>query len=143
MASALDVAAYILRRRGPMSGKKLQKLVYYSQAWSLAWTGEPLFADRIEAWRDGPVVPGLFAEHRYANEVTDITGGNAEALTPRQMDTVDSVLGFYADRTAEDLIKMSHDEEPWRDARRGLLSWHAGNSEISHESMRKYYSSLH
>ena len=29
---------------------KLQKLVYYCQAWSLVWDEEPLFEARIEAW---------------------------------------------------------------------------------------------
>jgi hypothetical protein len=30
-----------------MSAYKLQKLVYYSQAWHLVWADEPLFAARI------------------------------------------------------------------------------------------------
>ena len=37
MASAHDVAAYILKKLGPMTAMKLQKLVYYCQAWSLVW----------------------------------------------------------------------------------------------------------
>jgi hypothetical protein len=37
MASARDVAAYILSRQGRMTAMKLQKLVYYSQAWSVVW----------------------------------------------------------------------------------------------------------
>jgi uncharacterized phage-associated protein len=35
MTSVFDVAQYILRRKGQMTTWKLQKLVYYSQAWSL------------------------------------------------------------------------------------------------------------
>ena len=35
--SAGDVAAYILRKQGTLPAMKLQKLVYYSQAWSLVW----------------------------------------------------------------------------------------------------------
>ena len=31
--SAVDVAAYILDQKGPMTAMKLQKLVYYGQAW--------------------------------------------------------------------------------------------------------------
>ena len=37
MASVYDVAAYILEKQGAMTTWKLQKLVYYSQAWSLVW----------------------------------------------------------------------------------------------------------
>ena len=35
--SALDVAKYILKEHGEMTAMKLQKLVYYCQAWSLVW----------------------------------------------------------------------------------------------------------
>ena len=44
MASVFDVAAYILHRAGTMTAMKLQKLVFYSQAWSLVWDEKPLFA---------------------------------------------------------------------------------------------------
>jgi len=59
-ASAHDVAAYILKNGGRMSVMKLQKLVYYSQAWHLVWEDKRLFSDRIEAWANGPVVPNLY-----------------------------------------------------------------------------------
>ena len=51
MASVNDVAQYVLNRIGYTSTMKLQKLVFYSQAYSLASTGNPLFEDRIEAIR--------------------------------------------------------------------------------------------
>jgi len=50
MATAHDVAAYILDKCGSMSAMKLQKLVYYSQAWHLVWDDAPLFEERVEAW---------------------------------------------------------------------------------------------
>jgi uncharacterized phage-associated protein len=57
MASVHDLAAYIIRTQGSMSPWRLQKLVYYSQAWALVWEDKPLFRARIEAWPSGPVVP--------------------------------------------------------------------------------------
>ena len=50
--SVMDVAAYILEQRGRLSTWKLQKLCYYSQAWSLVWDDEPLFS-----YRGGPCLP--------------------------------------------------------------------------------------
>ena len=41
--SVHDVAAYILQKHGPMTTMKLQKLVYYAQAWGLVWDDCPLF----------------------------------------------------------------------------------------------------
>lgn len=43
MANIISVAKYILEQRGAMTTMKLQKLCYYSQAWSLAWDDKPLF----------------------------------------------------------------------------------------------------
>jgi uncharacterized phage-associated protein len=42
---------------------KLQKLVYYAQAWALVWDDEPIFDEEIEAWANGPVVRGLYEAH--------------------------------------------------------------------------------
>ena len=64
MATVHDVAAAILEREGPMTAMKLQKLVYYCQAWHLVWDEEPLFPERIEAWANGPVVHALYDKHR-------------------------------------------------------------------------------
>ena len=83
MASVNDVAQYVLNRIGYTSTMKLQKLVFYSQAYSLASTGKPLFEDRIEAWANGPVVPSLFSEHRgrYVIGPEDLTSQGPSTLT--------------------------------------------------------------
>ena len=65
MATVFDVAQYILGKLAadnalPVTTWKLQKLVYYSQAWSVVWDDAPLFNDRIEAWANGPVCPVLY-----------------------------------------------------------------------------------
>lgn len=57
MATVFDVTKYILHKCGEMSVWKLQKLCYYSQAWHLAWTGNPIFEEDFEAWANGPVCP--------------------------------------------------------------------------------------
>ena len=54
MKTALDVAAYILSKQGTMTAMKLQKLVYYAQAWPLVWDEKPLFREKIEAWGTAP-----------------------------------------------------------------------------------------
>ena len=60
MASVFDVAKYILENCGTMSTMKLQKLCYYSQAWSLVWDDTPLFEEDFHAWANGPVCKELF-----------------------------------------------------------------------------------
>lgn len=142
MVSADDVAAYILERHSPISAMKLQKLVYYAQAWSLVWDDRPLFGERIEAWANGPVVRSLYERHRGHFQVSGWRWGRPERLDGNACSTIDAVLGYYGPRSAQWLSDLTHREEPWKQARRGLPEGERGNREISLESMMDYYSSL-
>jgi uncharacterized phage-associated protein len=137
MPSVLDVAAYILKKHGPMTAMKLQKLIYYSQAWSIAWDDEEIFPEEIEAWKDGPVVRKLWDAHRGQYRVEKIEGGNPDALSVSQKESVDIVLGFYGDKSAQWLSDLTHLESPWRNA------WSRQQSGlISKEALAEYYSSI-
>src|SRR5579863_176862 len=119
MASVHDVAAFIIEKLGPMSGVKLQKLLYYSQAWNLVWEDKPLFRARIEAWANGPVVPAVYARHRRTFEVRS-WDGNSDALSDLEKENVSLVLDFYGKKSSFELSQLTHSECPWLDARRGL-----------------------
>jgi len=145
MATVHDVAKYVLRRQGQMTAMKLQKLVYYAQAWSLVWDEEPLFPEEIEAWANGPVSPDLYAEHKGRYTVAEHTigvHGDADSLTPNQQDSVNIVLAEYGNRDSWWLSQLTHMEDPWRRARRGLAPGERGSTEITHAAMANYYSSL-
>ncbi len=142
--SALDVAAYILEKIGKCTTMKLHKLLYYCQAWSLVWDERPLFDDKIEAWANGPVIRRLFVYHKGLYEVTvgDFSLGNSQLLNQTQRDTVDSVLNFYGDKSAQWLINLTHNETPWINARKGLDPSERGCVEIKLSDMADYYSAL-
>ena len=142
MATVHDVAAYILARRGSMTAMKLQKLVYYSQAWALVWDDKPLFSEKIEAWANGPVCPALYALHRGEYQIEAWPKGSADALSTEERETVDAVLGAYGDKTSWELSAMTHAETPWRAARSGLDTDERGTTEITHGSMAEFYSNL-
>lgn len=139
MATAHDVAAYILSKNGEMTAMKLQKLVYYAQAWSLVWDERPLFQERIEAWTNGPVVPELYRVHKGQFRLSSWPTGNPEGLTAEERQTVDAVLEYYGDKTSQWLSDLTHREAPWREARKGLSPGDPGQREISHASMAEYY----
>jgi uncharacterized phage-associated protein len=139
--SAKDVAAYILQKMGNMTAMKLQKLLYYCQAWSLVWDEEPLFYEDIEAWANGPVVREVFEEHRNKFKVDQIAGDSAK-LSSNQRETVDSIISYYGGKTSQWLSDLTHMEDPWKNARNGLPPGERGNSIISHAAMMEYYSSL-
>jgi uncharacterized phage-associated protein len=140
--SAHDVAKYISQKCGTMTAMKLQKLLYYCQAWSLVWDETPLFSEKIEAWANGPVVAALYPYHRGHFEVESWTRGDTQKLSPEQINTVDSVLKYYGDQTAQWLSELSHQEAPWKDAREGIAAGERGDKEITHAAMAEYYGSL-
>ena len=137
-----DVAAYILEKMGAMTTMKLQKLVYYSQAWSLVWDEAPLFEETIEAWANGPVVRELFNYHRGSYEISSMPIGNLRLLNQVQQETIDAVLEYYGDKPAQWLIELTHMEDPWGQARKGLPKLERGNRVISLDAMADYYSAL-
>ena len=143
MATVFDVAAYILQRYGPMSAMKLQKLVYYSQAWSLVWDDEPLFSENIEAWINGPVVPALYQQHKGIFKIyPGSIGGNPETLTTNQKETINAVCDAYSKFNAQQLSDLTHSETPYQNARANLAPNERGHNVISLADMSEYYSSL-
>jgi uncharacterized phage-associated protein len=142
-ASVFDVARYILKKKGSLTTIKLQKLVYYCQAWSLVWDEKPLFTQKIEAWANGPVVPALFQEHkgRYSVPKNGISG-DVRRLSQDQKDTIDGVLSHYGAFTASDLVQLTHSEEPWLSARKGHSPGSNCSVEIKRANIAEYYSGL-
>ena len=80
MANVHDVAQYILTKTGPISTWKLQKLVYYSQAWHAVWDDVPLFQSRVQAWANRPVSPALYEHHRGRFTIEYDTLGSVDNL---------------------------------------------------------------
>jgi uncharacterized phage-associated protein len=142
MATVHDVAAFIVKKCGRLSAMKLQKLVYYAQAWSLVWDDMPAFNERIEAWVSGPVVPDLYELHKGKFYVENWQEGDAEALAEDTKETIGIVCDYYGKFNAQQLSDLTHSEDPWRIARRGLHPLDRGNRVISLESMSEYYSSI-
>jgi len=143
MATVFDVARYILERQGSMSAMKLQKLCYYSQAWSLVWDDAPLFDEDFEAWANGPVCPELYRVTRgqFKVEAKD-EPGDSSVLSNNQKETINIVLSHYGSHDAQWLSRLTHLEEPWNRAREGIPAGAGCSNIISKESMAEYYGSL-
>ena len=144
MANALDVAKYILKKQGQMTAMKLQKLVYYAQAWSLVWDDKPLYDDEIQAWTNGPVIPKLYNIHKGEYLLKDIPVGDISQLQDEEKETIDVILTAYGDKKSQWLSDRTHSEAPWINARNISC---AGEDErctqvITLDSMAEYYSAL-
>ena len=142
MATVHDVAAAVLERTGSISTFKLQKLVYYCQAWHLVWDEEPLFSSRIEAWANGPVCRDLYDCHRGSFSVVSWSAGDASRLNRSQADTVEAVVKAYGHLSGQRLSQLTHAEAPWREARSGLRPGQRGMVIIKTTAMASYYESV-
>lgn len=140
---AVDVAEYLLRRHdGPMSAFKLQKIVYYAQAWSLALRDVQLFEEPIEAWVNGPVVREVYDRHRGRYTVATV-GGEPERIDDYDAPFLNDVLAAYDQFEPHELVSMTHADRPWIEARAGKPLRQAGTDRISLDTMRDYYRALH
>lgn len=140
--TALDVAQAVLERTGPLDTFKLQKLVYYCQAWHLAWFGTPLFPNRIEAWANGPVIPDLYYQHRGNFSISQVKGGDPKTLTQAHLRTVEAVVAAYNHLSGRQLAHLTHEELPWRMARQGLEPGVRGSRQIPQEIMAEFYAAI-
>lgn len=143
MANVFDVAAYALDKLGRASTMKLQKIVFYGQAYSLVEYDEPLFADDIQAWANGPVVPKLFGAHRREFVISRgfFSPWEKGALSVRDARTLDHVIALLGEKSGAYLSSLTHSEDPWKRARSGIPEGEPSSAVISRDSIKAYYSS--
>lgn len=127
--SAHDVAAELRGRYPHLGVVKLHKLLYYIQGWHLTWAGPPMFEQRVEAWRDGPVVGPLWISEKYDPPPSDLRPIEADRMV-----VIDYVLERYGHRTDVELIQLSHEEAPWKDVYVPGM-----NAEMTHDSLRRWF----
>ena len=148
MTSSIDVAEFILQQKGPISSMKLQKLVYYSQAWSLALDGKYIFEEPVEAWKNGPVVRNLLENTRNNDNISSVPSGDPSQIDEDSKDTIIAVLIYYGQKPGDWLQNLVHNEEPWLETRKKASKCKnkyndvSYNVTISQHKMKEYYSNL-
>lgn len=143
MVGVLNLAKYILFRMAEkgksISHLKLQKLLYYVQAWHLVYADEPLFEDDFEAWLHGPVVRKVWNYYKPYSIMLDTLPVDEEDIdiTEDQRELIDDVLDEYGDKSGYYLECLTHSERPWKEARQ-----QGENTIIQKEKIKKYYGEL-
>lgn len=161
-----DVARYIglssTTKGLSISPLKLQKLLYYVQAWFMVFYGREntLFSEVPQAWVNGPVYPTVY--HAYKNKAVNMcdhldsaafyNGDALEGLScltsslnlnADQLETMESVIMMYGSQSQNQLIWLTHSERPWAEARTGLAPFERSEREISLDTMCRYYLDRH
>lgn len=146
MYNALSVAHYIIdycnEHGNSISNLKLQKMLYFVQAEFLVSTPKntPCFKDRIEAWDFGPVVPSvyhlykLFGSAPIPTRMNDVLVPYFEEISSDDQLMINSIVDDASRYTAAQLVQLTHNQAPWKNAyRRGL------NNEITNDAIRDYF----
>ena len=126
---------------------KLQKLVYYAQAWHLALYGRALFAEEFQAWVHGPVLPSLYSRYREFqwNPIRrDDLDENAfdilkKELSPELNGFMEEIILEYFSLGAYELEQLTHLEDPWIKARKGCKPDDICRKDIAKVWMENYY----
>lgn len=142
MYKARSIARYIIQRcneqNKAISNLKLQKMLYFVQAEFLVAKGQPCFADKIEAWDFGPVVPEVYREYKIFGSANIPVIGRwlyPTSLSADDRKLVDGIIDECAQYSASDLVEITHNQSPWMDA------YIPGrNQEILPQSIKKYFS---
>jgi uncharacterized phage-associated protein len=129
---------------------KLQKLVYYADAWYLANYGEALVKEDFQAWVHGPAIPSLYGEYKHFswqpiiredlknNSLYDIK----KNLESKTIELLDQVCDSYFGLTAYELERLTHNEYPWKITRTGLADDEASDRVISKTLIKDYYATF-
>ena len=142
------LADYILQEYSPISHLKLQKLLFYCEAYHLAYFESELLNQQFEAWVHGPVCRDVFNNLKDKSLIyADISFDNCYnpkhklegLLTTNQMEVVNDVLEELSEWTALELENATHSETPWINARKGHAASERCVAQISKDEMRSFY----
>ena len=137
-----------------ITNKKLQKLLYYVEAWNLVHF-DSIINEDFEAWIHGPVIPDVYRSYRgfvYSPIIIDYKGkhaGEVNAAIAHSLglngdvkNLVDEVIYKYGSLTSFQLEMLSHSEPPWLKAREGFAPNEQSDKVIDKKLMKEYYTSL-
>jgi uncharacterized phage-associated protein len=147
-----ELSYYVLHKLGGISHLKLQKILYYIEAWHLAVLEESLINDDFEAWLHGPVIRSVYANFvgKSYNMYDTLVFNENKAITTAQevesllhqsqIELIADVLAEYGNKSDYHLECLTHSEVPWIEARKGVPPGEASRNKISKEIMKCYYS---
>lgn len=138
-----------------ISPLKLQKLLYYIQSWHIAkFDKETLFNELPEAWVNGPVYRDIYNlyktsffrneniltdldEEQLANKLKEVQ--DSLQVSEDQLKLINTVLQAYSKLSDERLVMMTHSEEPWNEARKGLSPIERSDKKLLVETIYNYF----
>lgn len=124
------------KEREGVTNLKLQKVLYFAQAYYLAKLGRPIFSEKLEAWEYGPVVPEVYRKLKRNGSKPIILEEDKSTLAEEDKEILKKVWDTFGGYSASRLVDIVHAHTPWKEANAST------NKIISHKAIKDYYSSL-
>ncbi|WP_053954657.1 Panacea domain-containing protein, partial [Inediibacterium massiliense] len=147
--NSIDVATYFLNKVDIEAGDlishlKLQKLVYYAQAWMMAFLNKIIIKEDFQAWVHGPVIPEMYNNYKKfgANPIPKVNILDENIFNEDEKLILNGIWNVYGKYNAKYLEALTHMEDPWRDARGNCQEDERCTNVIEKENIKTYYSSI-
>lgn len=142
---ATDVAYWLIWKLAEsgdvVTHLKVQKLLYYAEAWNQVINGEELFEGQIQAWAHGPVVPEVFHEFKaYGwNPLPVPDEKEIPKFSEEAENVLQQIIDSYGELPAKTLENMTHEDEPWIRARGTLAPEERCEASIPKKEIKAFF----
>lgn len=138
MYKALDIAIYIIsysnKNKYDISYLKLIKLLYFVQVFYIVNYSRLLFIDDIKACNYGVTISAIHKEYfKYGSCNININKSYDNTIEPSDCLLINQIIIYFKDYTSTDLLKIIHNQKPWKEAFYGDIKI------ITKESIIKYF----
>lgn len=151
LISAVDFSEYLVKyfndKDISITNLKLNKILYYIEAWYLSACKKPLFQEDFQAWVHGPVVPEVYHKYKifgagnlFMSQDVEINNNNTDTNILKVVDFVFDVYGRYDGPYLEGL---THSEFPWIQARQDVGPLEVSQISIDKNTMKDFYTNLY
>ena len=143
MYNCFDIAEYFVKKAKEenqgIDPMKLLKLTYIAHGWHLGVTGNPLFENKVFAWKYGTVIPELyFAIRMFGSDSVDpyvFKLYSDKKPTEETKQFLDKIWNKYKEFRGLELSAKTHEKDtPWSKI------WNINpNGLIPNETIKEYY----
>ena len=144
--NALQIARYLVasahQKGTALTNMEVSKLLYYTQGWFLALYGQPLFQEKIRAWKQGPVVASVHGHFEHYGRHPINPSEEAHDISEPVRLHLERIVETFGKASASHLKAMTIAEQPWIKAREGYPPHESSDTEILVKDMREYFLDL-
>lgn len=124
----------------PITHLSLQKLLYFTQSWSIALLDEEFFDDDCQAWAHGAVYPKVYTLFKQFKYMPLPKVEKAPEFEKKHLKILDAIKKYYCDiYSAKALEEICHREKPYINAREGYEEGESCNIVIDKKNIFSYY----